>query len=126
MKVRTPKPYASLPSSQRQRIEEYCKSVAFQAAKETTERDERIMLDCYIKMACLALHEGLGLDEDQLYLFLGWHQRIFKEQVEMVKKGTQVQYLNGEMAKIFRKSGFPEDFFNDMLGPVETVEEVNA
>jgi hypothetical protein len=126
MKVRTPKHYASLPSSQRKRIEEYCRNVAFEAARETTERDGRIMFDIYIKFTCKLLHDTFGYGEKRLYLFLGQHKRLFKEQVEMVKNGTQVEYLNGEMAKIFRKSGFPEDFFNDMLGPVETVEEVNA
>jgi hypothetical protein len=27
--------------------------------------------------------------------------------------------LNREMAKIFKKSGFPEEFFEDILGKVE-------
>jgi hypothetical protein len=38
----------------------------------------------------------------------------------MVKNGTQIAFLNGEMEKIFRRSGFPNAFFEGILGPVET------
>jgi hypothetical protein len=119
MNVRVPKIYKSLPASQRQRIEEYCRGVALEAARETTERDGRIMLDLYIKMVCLTLHEVFGFGEKRLYLFLGNHRGLFESQAEMVRNGTQVDYLNAEMNKIFRKHGFPDRVFDNMLGPVE-------
>lgn len=120
MKVRPPQSYDRLPMSQRKRIEEYCREVAFNAAKETTERDGRIMLDLYMKMVCKTLHDVFGFGEKRLYLFLGTHKRLFKEQAGLVRAGTQVEYLNGEMGKIFRRSGFPVAFFDGILGPVET------
>ena len=120
MKVKVPREYDRLPPSQRKRIEEYCSGVAFEAAQETVERDGRIMLDLYIKMVCKTLHDIFGFGEKRLYLFLGHHKRLFKEQVAMVKAGTQVDYLNGEMDKIFRRSGFPVSFFEGILGPTET------
>lgn len=120
MKVRIPQEYDRLPPAQRKRITEYCRDVAYQAAKETTERDGRIMLELYIKMVCKTLHDTFGFGEKRLYLFLGNHKRLFREQAAMVKDGTQVEYLNGEMDKIFRRSGFPNAFFEGILGPVET------
>ena len=120
MKVRIPQEYDRLPPAQRKRITEYCRDVAYQAARETTERDGRIMLELYIKMVCKTLHDTFGFGEKRLYLFLGNHKRLFKEQAAMVKDGTQVEYLNGEMDKIFRRSGFPNAFFEGILGPVET------
>lgn len=119
MKARVPREYNQLPLAQRKRIVEYCKSTAYQAAKETTERDGRIILDLYIKMVCKTLHDTFGFGEKRLYLFLGNHKRLFKEQAAMVKAGTQLEHLNGEMSKIFRRSGFPDSFFEEILGPVE-------
>lgn len=119
MNVRTPKTWESLPPAQRKRIEEYCRGVALEAARETTERDGRIILDIYIKMVCLTLHEVFGFGEKRLTLFLGNHRALFFEQREKVKDNTQLDYLNAEMAKIFRKSGFPQGFFDKMLGAVE-------
>lgn len=124
MKVRLPREYERLPAAQKARLDEYCKKAAFEAAQKTVEHDGRIILDLYIKMVCKTLHDVFGMGEKRLYLFLGQHKRLFKEQASMVKNGTQVECLNAEMAKIFRKSGFPSEFFSDMLGPVETeVEE---
>ena len=120
MNVRPPKTWESLPPSQRKRLEEYIKNVALEAARETTERDGRIMLDIYIKMVCLTLHEVFGFGEKRLNLFLGNHKRLFLDQRKKVQDGTQLDLLNDEMAKIFRKNGFPQYFFDKMLGEVET------
>lgn len=120
MKVRIPKEYERLPAAQKERLDEYYRNVAFNAAQKTVERDGRIMLELYIKMVCKTLHDVFGMGEKRLYLFLGHHKRLFKEQAALVKNGTQVDVLNTEMAKIFRKNGFPTEFFSDMLGPVET------
>jgi hypothetical protein len=76
MKVRIPQEYDRLPPAQRKRITEYCRDVAYQAAKETTERDGRIMLELYIKMVCKTLHDTFGFGEKRLYLFLGNHKRL--------------------------------------------------
>lgn len=123
MNVRTPRVWESLSSSQRKRIEEYCRGVALEAARKTTERDGRIMLDIYIKMVCLTLHEVFGFGEKRLTLFLGNHRALFFDQKKKVEDGTQLDYLNAKMAKIFKKNGFPQNFFDKMLGTVEPVPE---
>ena len=119
MKVRIPKDFTSMSASQRERIENYCKSVAFEAARETTERDGRIMLDLYIKMVCVILHDTFGFGEKRLTMFLANHKRLFRYQQKMVQNNTQVEYLNERMTQIFKKNGFPQSFFDQMLGPVE-------
>lgn len=123
MKPNIPKAYQNLPPAQRKKIEAYCRSVALEAARETTERDARIMLDIYIKMVCLTLHDTLGLGEKRLTYFLGSHRRLFQRQKRLVQDGTQLEYLNKRMAEIFKKNGFPQQFFDNMLGPVEDGEE---
>ena len=116
MKVRAPKAWESLPPAQRKAIVEHARNVA----KEQTEKDARIMLDLYIKMVCLTLHAAFGFGEKRQMLFLAQHQRLFRLQRRKVQNGTQLEYLNAEMAKIFRKGGFPQKFFDDMLGEVDT------
>ena len=123
MKVRTPKTWEQLSTAQREKITEYCRGVALEAARETTERDGRIILDIYIKMVCLTLHDVFGFGEKRLTLFLGNHRWLFHDQRKMVQDGTQLDYLNEQMAKIFKKNGFPQDFFDKMLGPVEPSED---
>lgn len=123
MKPNIPKAYQTLPAAQRKKIEEYCRSVALEAARETTERDARIMLDIYIKMVCVTLHDAFGFGEKRLTYFLGNHKRLFQRQRKMVQNDTQLEYLNKRMAEIFNKNGFPQQFFDNMLGPIEKEKE---
>lgn len=77
------------------------------------------MLDLYIKMVCVTLHDAFGFGEKRLTYFLGNHKRLFHRQSKMVKDGSQIEYLDRRMAEIFKKGGFPKDFFDKMIGPVE-------
>lgn len=119
MNVQPPKSWYSLPTSQRKKIEEY----AIKVADEQIENNCRIMLDLYMKMVCKTLHDVFGFGERRLYLFLGNHKRLFFEQRELVRDGTQVEELNAEMKRIFRKSGFPEEWFAGLLGAIEHAQE---
>ena len=118
MKANVPIEWERMSPAQRKRIEEYALSIA----KKQNEKDGRIMLDLYIKMVCLTLHDAFGFGEKRLTLFLGNHKRLFHRQRRMVQEGTQLDYLNERMAEIFKKSGFPQTFFDEMLGAVETDE----
>ena len=71
------------------------------------------------EMVCLVLHDAFGFGEKRLTMFLGNHKRLFFRQQKMVASGTQIQYINERMNQIFRKSGFPQEFFDQMLGEIE-------
>ena len=114
MKANTPRAWQSLPPAQRQKIEDHARDVA----REVVEKDMRIMLDLYIKMVCMTLHDAFGFGERRLSRFLGNHKRLFVRQQRMVRNGTQIEYLDRRMAEIFKKDGFPKGFFEGMLGPV--------
>lgn len=119
MKARIPRSWERLPKSQKEVIADYMKKIVM----EQEEKDARVMLDLYIKMVCVTLHDAFGFGEKRLTMFLGNHKRLFHRQCRMVKDGTQVEYLNERMAQIFKKKGFPQGFFDNMLGEVVTVEE---
>ncbi len=120
MKARIPKCWNSLPQSERDKVTQLAKDIALEAAEKQLNKDMRIMLDLYIKMVCVVLHDAFGFGERRLTRFLGNHKRLFARQTRMVKDDTQVKYLNERMAQIFKKDGFPQKFFDDMLGEVET------
>lgn len=115
MKARIPKTWQNLTAAERDRITEHARNVA----REQIEKDGRIMLDLYIKMVCLTLHEVYGFGERRLYLFLANHANLFYDQRKRVQDGTQVNYLEDQMAHIFRKNGFPNRLFDKMIGPIE-------
>ena len=112
---KAPRPWERLPPSQRKAIEEY----NLELLRQQEEKDVRIMLDLYTKMTVCVLHDGHEMDEDELMCFLGNHKRLFQRHVRMVREGTQLDYFNKRMAEIFPTSGFPQQFFDDMLGAVE-------
>lgn len=120
MKARIPKSWDRLPQAQKEVIADYMKEVVI----ERSEKDMRIMLDLYIKMVCLTLHDAFGFGEKRLMMFLGNHKRLFHRQHKMVMNDTQLDYLNERMAQIFKKNGFPQDFFDNMLGKVEKIKEL--
>jgi hypothetical protein len=119
MKARLPKPWERLPQSQKEVIAGEMQKILM----KQEEKDMRIMLDLYIKMACVVLHDAFGFGEKRLNMFLGNHKRLFHRQSKMVKDGTQVEYLNRRMAEIFKKNGFPQGFFDNMLGEIIVTEE---
>ena len=121
MKVRPPKEYSNLTVGQRRRIEDYARSVA----EECLQKDGRVILDLYIKMMCVTMHDAFGWGEKRLTLLLGHHRQLFFEQQKMVKAGEQLEYLDRRMNEIFKKNGFPQGFFDKMLGSVEVREETS-
>lgn len=122
MKAKIPREWRDMSPAQRKRVDEFIRNTAYEAAAAQEEKDCRIILDIYMKMVCLILHDAFGFGEKRLRMFLGNHKRVFGRQTKLVKKGEQLEFLNEEMAKIFRKDSFPQSFVDDMLGPVETKE----
>ena len=119
MKARIPKAFNELTRADQARVNKYMQDIATTAALEQINKDCRIMLDLYIKMVCVVLHDAFGFGERRLIRFLGNHKLLFTRQARMVKDGTQIEYLEKRMAEIFPKDGFPKDFFDNMLGEVE-------
>ena len=119
MKVRIPKSYKQLSHTDQQDLKKFTQDVALEAAEKMLERDARIMLDIYMKMTCLVLHDAFGFGEKRLRMYIGNHKRLFERQVKLVQKGEQLQYLNKRMEEIFKKDGFPQNFVDDLLGEVD-------
>ena len=49
-------------------------------------------------------------------MFLAGFRRIFRENMNYVKKGCQNEMLQKEIEQIFKKDGWPHDMFIDITG----------
>lgn len=119
MKVKIPKSYKQLSHTEQQDLKKFTQDVALEAAEAMLERNSRIMLDIYMKMVCVMLHDAYGFGEKRLRIFLAGHKRVFARQFRLVERGEQLQYLNKRMDEIFKKDGFPQNFVDDLLGEVD-------
>lgn len=107
MKANMPRSYNSLSPFEKKRIEE---NVDAQYNK-----DVMIILDIYLKMSCLVLHDAFGFGEKRLTMYLGNYRRLFNKHARLVKRGQQLEQLDKDMQRIFRKSGYPDDFFKSIF-----------
>ena len=89
MKVRIPKSYDQLPHKDKEKLKEFTRDVALEAAEMMLEKDSRVILDIYMKMACLVLHDAFGFGEKRLRMFVGNHKRLFSRQAKLVQRGEQ-------------------------------------
>lgn len=120
MKVKVPKSYKQLSHTDQQDLKKFTQEVALEASEKMLERNARIMLEIYMKMVCVMLHDmPNGFGEKRLRVFLAGHKRVFARQFRLVERGEQLQYLNKRMAEIFKKDGFPQNFVDDLLGEVD-------
>lgn len=119
MKARIPKEYRDLSSRGQDNLRKFAGEIALQAAEEQNQKDCRIMLDIYIKQAYLVLADAFHFTEEELRMFIGNHKRLFARQARLVSKGEQLEYLDRRMSEIFEKDGFPQDFIDELLGPVD-------
>lgn len=119
MKVKVPKSYKQLSHTDQQDLKKFTQDVALEAAEAMLERNSRIMLEIYMKMVCVMLHDAYGFGEKRLRVFLAGHKRVFARQFRLVERGEQLQYLNKRMDEIFKKDGFPQNFVDDLLGEVD-------
>lgn len=114
-----PKPWEKLTQTDRDKLIQYAKDVAFQAAEDQFNKDIRIIVDRLIKMQCILMHDTEGYGERRLNRYLWNHRRFFRKQIRLVRDDKQTEYLNRRMAEIFKKDGFPQHFLDDILGEVE-------
>lgn len=120
MKVKIPKSYKDLSHTDQQELKKFTQDVALEASEKMLERNARIMLEIYMKMVCVMLHDmPNGFGEKRLRVFLAGHKRVFARHFRLVERGEQLQYLNKRMDEIFKKDGFPQNFIDDLLGEVD-------
>ena len=107
MKAIIPKAFNQLKPSDRDKL--------FKLAEEQVNKNCTIMLDIYLKMSCAVLNEAFGFGEERLNRFLGNYRRLFRKHAKLVKTGEQNAFIDEKMRKIFRKKGYPDEFFKNTI-----------
>lgn len=107
MKAIIPKAFNQLKQSDKDKI--------IKLAEEQVSKNCTIMLDIYLKMSCAVLNEAFGFGEERLNRFLGNYRRLFRKHAKLVKNGEQIEFIDSKMRKIFRKKGYPDEFFKTMV-----------
>ena len=107
MKANLPRSLQSLSKSDRKKLAVI--------ANEQLNRDIMIILDIYLKMSCEVLHDAFVFGEKRLYMYLGNYRQLFRRHCNLVQRGEQLPVLDARMRKIFRKHGYPDEFFNTMF-----------
>jgi hypothetical protein len=107
MKAIMPKSWRFLPESDKKMIE--------QVKEKEIDRRMMAMLDIVIKMTCDVLNETENLGESRLLRYIGNLHHVFNKHFCLVKEGKQIEYLDSRMRKIFRKGGYPDEFFKNMF-----------
>ena len=103
----TPRSWHRLPESEKKKIEK--------VKEDEIERRMLVILDIILKMSCQALHETKHMGEGQLSCYLGNFFHIFNQHAKLVKEGKQIDYLDEQMRKIFRKGGYPDYLFKNIF-----------
>lgn len=107
MKAILPKSWRFLPESEKKMIE--------QVKEEELNRRVMVILDIFIKMTCDVLNETERMGESRLLCYIGNFHHVFNKHFALVREGKQMEYLDKRMRKIFRKGGYPDEFFKSIF-----------
>lgn len=107
MKANIPIEYSRLKPSDKKRL--------LDAMERAHARDMNVMLDLFLKMSCIILHDSKGFTEADLYCYLGSYRQFFRRQAKLVREGRQIEEIDKRLSEIFPESGYPNEFFRGMI-----------
>ena len=102
MKCKMHKSWFDLPPSEQAAI---CKCFESESEKVQVELQE-----IWLKLACIIMHDKFGFGEKRCLLFLGHWREMYNKNKALNGKEKQTEFLETEMAKIFKQGGFPDKF----------------
>ena len=104
MKCNLPKSWNQLPKSERDLIQ----AELDKQLNQCIDKEEAELQEIWIKLACILLHETFGFGEERLCRFIVAWNKIYRRNERLQTKAEQTEWLEAEMAKCFRKVGFPQ------------------
>ena len=104
MKANLPKSFSQLRKSEQDRI--------LDEMERTMDAELCEAQFVWLKMACCILHD-MGVQVDDLMLFIGGWQRMYRVNARFPDKQAQGAFLESRLAEIFGEGGFPEEFMQN-------------
>ncbi len=102
--------YLFLPKHEKKAIDELVESEINRILSE----EEVTLFTQYTKMLCIVLHDYFGFGEKRLTRIIG-NFRMLHRKFRKVKTAKEVnEALDKEMARIFKKNGFPQEYVENL------------
>ena len=108
MKARIPKSFLNLPKSERETIEKLKNE---QVENEVNRYFAQLQKN-WLKMSCMVLHNGCGMNAEECLLYLGNFGTAYRENARIATHDEQQKWLDAEMEKIFGTGGFPQKYLD--------------
>ena len=110
MNVRPPKSYAQLPRREKENIKEL---IATEVEKQILHEEAELQ-KIWLQYACIVLHKNFGFGKRRCQLFLANWKEMYRINSQLDGKAKQSEYLSTELAKIFRKEGYPTAYVDKL------------
>ena len=104
MKCNLPRSWNQLPKSERDLIQ----AELDRQLNVLVDKEEAEVQEIWIKLACILLHDTFGFGEERLLRFIAAWNKVYRRNARTQTKAEQSAWLDGEMAKLFPKVGFPQ------------------
>ena len=114
MDARIPRSYLYLPKHEKKALDDYYKSEAMRMYNETLDKEEVNLFVQFVKIVCIILHEYFGFGERRLYRVIGCFRMLYRKFRSLKTAKETNEALDKEMARIFRKGGFPQDYVESL------------
>ena len=102
--------YLFLPKHEKKAVDDYAKSEAMRMYHETLDKEEVNLFVQFVKIVCIILHDYFGFGEDRLYRVIGCFRMLYRKFRNIKTAKETNEALDKEMARIFKKGGFPQDY----------------
>lgn len=110
MKAKLPRSFLSLPQSEKEKINE----VLAEEVERNVNQHMAKLQKIWLQFACIVLHKNFGFGEKRSLLFLANWREMYRLNSELKNEAEQMAYLEKEIAKIFKKKGYPESFVDKL------------
>ena len=102
--------YLFLPKKEKKAIDELVESEINRILSE----EEVTLFTQYTKMLCIVLHDYFGFGEKRLCRIIG-NFRMLHRKFRKAKTASEINSaLDKEIARIFKKGGFPQDYVENL------------
>jgi hypothetical protein len=68
----------------------------------------------WLQFACIVLHNNFGFGKKRCLLFLANWREMYRINSRIGSEAEQLEYLAGEIEKIFGKGGYPKEYIDKL------------
>lgn len=110
MRANLPRSWLSLPQKEKDIISK----VLQDEINKTVDHEEAEIQKVWLQMACIILHNSVGINKDDLFIFLGNWKRMYHNYGKFKNDTEREQYLKREIDNIFGEGGYPSDWIDSL------------